>query len=72
MELGVQVPILGYVKITSVHGSLKTGVTISFDVAVAKGSVTLYLKNGKEVWIKYDITVLGAKYSGDSKIFTLP
>jgi hypothetical protein len=45
------------------------GVTISFDVAVASGSLTLTLRNGNEVWIGYTFTVLGLEYSGE---ITLP
>lgn len=72
VELGVQVPIVGYVKITSVSSNLKTGVKISFDAFVASGSVTLTLRNGKEVWISYTFKALGKQYSGETKIFTLP
>jgi len=70
VEIGVTVPFIGYVKITSVKGNLKEGVTISFDVAVASGSVTFFLRNGNELWIRYKFSALGASYSGESKILT--
>ncbi|CAE6458956.1 unnamed protein product [Rhizoctonia solani] len=73
LEAYVQVPFYGRVKLGSVRGSLKEGVTLRFDVFVAKGFVSVFLKNGNELWVKYEVSSrFFPTIKGEHKIATLP
>ncbi|CAE6421725.1 unnamed protein product [Rhizoctonia solani] len=73
LEAYVQVPFHGRVKLGSVKGTLKDGVTLSFNALVAKGFVSVFLKNGNELWIKYEVSSrFFPTIKGEHKIATLP
>ena len=68
-EIGVVVSILG-ISLGNVYGLLKDGIGIKVDLSYAKGSISLYLKNGNEIWVKLDnvqITFDGT-YEGNYKV----
>ncbi len=72
VKLYVKVPIFGRVNIATIAGSLRKGVTVKINVAVASGSATLSLQ-GKVLYIELKLKVkfignIGGKY----KLLTLP
>ncbi|CCO31455.1 hypothetical protein BN14_05497 [Rhizoctonia solani AG-1 IB] len=76
-SLYVSVPLAGRVKITSLEGSLKTGVTAKINVAVASGSANLHIKEegGKNVLYvnaKVKVRLVGEKNIPDTRLVTLP
>ncbi|GAB1527880.1 hypothetical protein RhiTH_011068 [Rhizoctonia solani] len=72
-----RVPLLGRIEIISLKGSLIEGVKAGIDIALAKGEVTLKLKqeNGEKV-VYVDLSVslmgLGTKTVNDCRLFPLP
>ncbi|KAF8748071.1 hypothetical protein RHS01_11072 [Rhizoctonia solani] len=72
-----RVPLLGRIEIISLKGSLIEGVKAGIDIALAKGEVTLKLKqeNGEKV-VYVDLSVslmgLGTKTVNDCWLFPLP
>lgn len=55
-KITVKVPLLPEITIGTVNGHLKDGISVNVNVAVVKGSVTFFMKNGKEVWVKLELT----------------
>lgn len=54
-------------------GNLSNGVTVNVDLFIAVGSVTVYLKNGNEFWVKYNLKpTFGSPIADDTKVVTLP
>jgi hypothetical protein len=76
--LYASLPRVGRVKLITIHGSLKgAGVTAKINNRLAKGSVTLYVKqNGSgshDLYIKVDLTIKFIGHiGGDYKLVTLP
>ncbi|CAE6439344.1 unnamed protein product [Rhizoctonia solani] len=76
-SLYVSVPLAGRVKITSLEGSLITGVTAKINVAVASGSANLFIKKegGKNVLYvsaKVKVQLVGEKSVPETRLVTLP
>ncbi|KAL6832277.1 hypothetical protein V8C40DRAFT_284188 [Trichoderma camerunense] len=69
-EIGVTVSVAG-ITVGNIFGNLKDGVGLKIDLFVAKGEIRLYLKNGNEVWVHYDLKIsFDGSYQGDAKIFS--
>ncbi|KZS90899.1 hypothetical protein SISNIDRAFT_487918 [Sistotremastrum niveocremeum HHB9708] len=68
----ITVPILGRVELGSISGDLtKGGVTLSFNVYVASGTITLYIKDGY-LWANIDVKSIVGNYDKDIQIFKIP
>ena len=53
-------------------GNLKDGIKITTKIPLLlNGSVRFFAK-GKEVWVEYDIKIVGKHYTGKQRLFTLP
>lgn len=73
VALYATLPVLGNLKLAEASGNLNDGVTLTFNAAVASGTVKLYLKNGNEVWLQFNVsTLLATSVQGDVKVLTLP
>lgn len=70
-NLSVKIPFLGTKDLVALSGDLNKGVTAGFNAYAVKGSVTCYLRNGKEVWIKLTISSIIYNADKDYKIFVL-
>lgn len=70
VEISVNVPFFGFNKITSVHGDLRTGLRIPFNIAVASGTAILYLKNGS-LWIDFNFKAFGRAYRNNVFVVNL-
>ncbi|PYH52425.1 uncharacterized protein BO96DRAFT_401907 [Aspergillus niger CBS 101883] len=56
LEVGVRVEVFG-AHIFNLYGNVREGVVGKIELFLAKGEIRLYLKNGNEVWLHYDIEV---------------
>ncbi|KAI9374175.1 hypothetical protein BJX61DRAFT_541009 [Aspergillus egyptiacus] len=50
------------IKVGILDGSLKDGLHLNVDLYDAKGTVLVYLKNGTEVWTKFDLQSVSENY----------
>ncbi|OGM44719.1 hypothetical protein ABOM_007337 [Aspergillus bombycis] len=58
--------------ILNLFGNLNDGVVGRIDLFLAKGEIRLYLKNGKEVWFHYDVSVqFDGHFQDDIKLLTI-
>ena len=48
---------VGPLKMGETTGSLKDGLVLEWDQPIAKGRVYVYLKEGDEIWCKYDVDI---------------
>jgi hypothetical protein len=70
-EIGVSVTLAG-ITLGNIYGNLNDGVGIDINLLVAKGSLRFYLKNGNEVWIHFDVSIVfDGSYKDDVKILTI-
>lgn len=66
----MNITVLG-ISLGNIYGSLEKGVGVTIDLYLASGEIKLYLKNGNEVWIHYDVKVkFDGEYQGDKEIFS--
>ncbi|KAJ6081411.1 hypothetical protein N7499_006285 [Penicillium canescens] len=71
LEVGVRVEVFG-AHILNLYGNLNDGVCGKIDLFLAKGNLCLSLKNGKEVWLHYDIEVkFDGHFNDDIKLLTI-
>ncbi|KEZ42027.1 hypothetical protein SAPIO_CDS6430 [Scedosporium apiospermum] len=56
LDVAVSATIAG-VNTGNIRGSLQDGVTLDFDLSVAKGNLGLYLKNGNELWVRQHVPI---------------
>ncbi|KZT40414.1 hypothetical protein SISSUDRAFT_1031970 [Sistotremastrum suecicum HHB10207 ss-3] len=72
----VYVPIKGWTTIAHIAGSLKTGVSVSVNVLIAKGTITIKIENYQGAdWLTLilDLTVLGSyNFSKTIHLFKVP
>lgn len=67
-EIRVTIKIVG-ITIGTFVGNLKDGLSIKVNLFVVSGTLKFYLKNGNELWIRYDIKVrFDGSFDGDRKI----
>jgi len=71
VEGAMQVPLSGPASLGDMSGSLQSGVDLPFDLSVAKGSVRLYLKNEKEVWVHIKAGTPYGAYDHNVHLFDL-
>lgn len=58
-------------KVMSLSGDLAEGISGHFNVVLSHGTVKLYLKHGKEVWVKVDAYLIGlGTEKADVRIFS--
>ncbi|CAI6095269.1 unnamed protein product [Clonostachys chloroleuca] len=70
-EVGVRVEVFG-AHIFNLFGNLKDGIVGRIDLFLAKGEIRLYLKNGNEVWLHYDVKVaFDGHFKDDVRLLTL-
>ncbi|KAG7086050.1 hypothetical protein E1B28_003571 [Marasmius oreades] len=69
--LYVKIPLLPKHKLGCATGSIKDGVTITFDWKIVSGTFKFYVKDGW-LWVHYDVKILGKHYTGDLKLIPLP
>jgi hypothetical protein len=51
---------------------VKDGVVGEIDLFLAKGEIRIYLKNGNEVWLHYDVKVkFDGHFKDDVKLLTI-
>lgn len=55
-SIGVNIPFLGYKELTTITGDLNKGVSAAIDAFAVKGQVTFFLRNGKELWFKPELS----------------
>lgn len=68
LEIRVVIKIMGMTVGTFV-GNLKEGLVVKVNLIAAKGELKLYVKNGNELWLKYDIEIkFDGGFHGDKKI----
>ncbi|KAJ1300759.1 hypothetical protein OPQ81_002403 [Rhizoctonia solani] len=71
-SVSINLPIVGTKELVTVDGNLKDGVKGEIDALFAKGSVTFFLKNGLELWVKLEVSgPLCPKIDKEFKIFKL-
>lgn len=72
--LGITInPTIVGINLGTISGNLKDGITVSINIFVASGSITLYLKNGNQVWIHYDVQIkFDGSFTDDKLIMALP
>ncbi|RSL52687.1 hypothetical protein CEP54_010769 [Fusarium duplospermum] len=67
-EIGVSISVVG-INVGNIFGNIKDGIGLDISLAVANGSLRLYLKNGNELWVHLDVSVtFDGSFSGDHKI----
>ncbi|KEP48651.1 hypothetical protein V565_119430 [Rhizoctonia solani 123E] len=54
--VSVNTYILGTKEAIRLKGNLKDGVEGSFDIIIASGFIRLFLKNGFEIWVKFEVS----------------
>lgn len=65
----MKVIVVGIALGDSIKGNLKDGVNINVDLAVSKGTVNLYLRDGNAIWVNFSIRILVAgAFTGDYKV----
>ncbi|MFF9887639.1 MULTISPECIES: hypothetical protein [Streptomyces] len=70
-RLGCAVPFHSPVRLGEAKGNLNDGVSMSFDYEVARGRVTVYVKNAW-VWLRYDGKAMGKHLLFDTRLYHLP
>ncbi|KAE8158548.1 hypothetical protein BDV40DRAFT_304121 [Aspergillus tamarii] len=71
LEAGIRLEVFG-AHILNLFGNLKDGIVGRIDLFLAKGEIRLYLKNGKEVWLRYDVNVrFDGHFQDDIKLLTI-
>ncbi|KAF8602923.1 hypothetical protein BDV93DRAFT_545064 [Ceratobasidium sp. AG-I] len=71
-SLGVSIPFLGFKELAAISGDLSQGVSADVDAYAVKGKVTIFLKDGKQVWIRLELSSPFFSAQGkEFKIFTL-
>ncbi|KZS87525.1 hypothetical protein SISNIDRAFT_301126 [Sistotremastrum niveocremeum HHB9708] len=61
----------GSIDLVSLKGDLNKGVSASFNVAVASGSVTLFIR-GSSLWVRLNISSVVGDWNEEFEIFTIP
>ncbi|KAF8596566.1 hypothetical protein BDV93DRAFT_610835 [Ceratobasidium sp. AG-I] len=71
-SMGVSIPFIGYKELANLSGDLNKGVSTAIDAYAVKGKVKLFLKDGKQVWIRLELSSPFFSAQGkEFKIFTL-
>lgn len=71
-SIGVKIPFLGYKELAAISGNLNKGVSVGIDAFAVKGTVTFFLRNGKELWIKLELSSpFFSTISQEFKIFVI-
>ena len=70
-EMGTNVPILGYQKLTALHGSVRDGIVGTYDCGAGNGMVTVFHK-GRDVWLDVSFKSVYARVDRSSFIVSLP
>ncbi|KAE8410963.1 hypothetical protein BDV36DRAFT_302269 [Aspergillus pseudocaelatus] len=53
-------------------GNLKDGIKITTKIPLLLNGWVRFFSKGKEVWVEYDIKIVGKNYTGKQRLFTLP
>ncbi|KAF8596563.1 hypothetical protein BDV93DRAFT_528002, partial [Ceratobasidium sp. AG-I] len=71
-SVGVNIPFLGYKELAGLSGDLNKGVSAAIDAYAVRGEVRVFLKDGKQVWIRLELSSPFFSVQGkEFKIFTL-
>jgi hypothetical protein len=69
-EVYAEVSVLG-ISIGNYDFTLADGLTINIDLFLVKGLLKFYVKNGKELWMHYEVSVrFDGTWNGDVKIIS--
>ncbi|KAF8596564.1 hypothetical protein BDV93DRAFT_528003, partial [Ceratobasidium sp. AG-I] len=71
-SVGVNIPFLGYKELASLSGDLSKGVSAAINAYAVKGEVKVFLREGKQVWIRLELSSPFFSAQGkEFKIFTI-
>lgn len=70
LAIDIAIYVVG-IKVGEFVGDVKKGIEITVDGIFVKGTIKIFTKNGKDVWVKLALTVLGKEYSGEWQIYPL-
>jgi hypothetical protein len=56
-EITVTISLLG-IDLGTFNGNLKDGLAVNINLLAAKGEIKFYLKNGNELWLRFNIKVI--------------
>jgi hypothetical protein len=69
-EVYVEISVLG-ISIGSYDFTLADGLTININLFLVKGLLKFYVKDGKELWMHYELSVrFDGTWNGDVKIIS--
>lgn len=70
LAIDVTIYVVG-IKIGEIVGEVRKGIEIVIDGLLVKGSIKIFTKSGKDVWVKLSLTVFGKVISGEWQIYPI-
>lgn len=68
LTINVTIYVAG-IKIGEIVGEVRNGIEIIIDGLLVKGSIKIFTKSGKDVWVQLSLTVFGKGISGEWQIY---
>ncbi|KAE8130665.1 hypothetical protein BDV38DRAFT_289425 [Aspergillus pseudotamarii] len=68
----VVAPVIAQVYLGTIEGNLKDGLSVRFNLSSSEGRLDFYLKNGNEVWLKFDLRIrFGGYYVDEMRLLSI-